>query len=181
MDYDPTGHFRVNFQQKEYDGGAGGVGVGITVWGLEYLLEKGNEMLVSLGALLILTQKLREFEPENGQYYVYALFDEDGYVQYVGRTKDPKARANAHRNNPSRENLDFRIVGANLNYLQARGLEQALMLYCHTIQKGNHQKNQINGISLNNNYITDYLIAAEKALGYSWNQVSNEVLCWLGQ
>ena len=77
--------------------------------------------------------------------------------------------------------MRFEIVGSHLNYYQARGLEQVLMLYCHTINKGDNKNNQINGVSPNNPHAEDYLKAAENALGYCWNQFSNEVLCWLGQ
>ena len=83
--------------------------------------------------------------------------------------------------NPARADLSFHIVGYNLTYTQVRGLEQVLMLYCHTIDKTNSQNNQINGISPTNGRIDEYIEAAQGALGYSWNQLSNEVLCWLGQ
>ena len=40
--------------------------------------------------------------------------------------------------------------------------------------------NQINGISPKNKKIGIYMEAAKGALGYTWNQVSNEVLYWTG-
>ena len=71
-------------------------------------------------------------------------------------------------------------VGRFLNADAARGVEQAYMLYYHTINTKNAMNNQINGISPHNVQKDVYLKAAEGALGYAWNQVSNEVLYWIG-
>ena len=181
MNYDPTGHFRVNLQYKELEGGIGGPGGGAIIWGLAHLLEEAKDALVSLSSLLALVQTALYFDPDHGEYFVYVLFDKDQNIQYVGRTKDPVAREQAHALNPVRKDLSFHIIGYNLTYAQVRGLEQALMLYCHTIDNTNSQNNQINGISLSNGNIDEYINAAQGALGYLWNQFSNEVLCWLGQ
>ena len=113
-------------------------------------------------------------------YTVYVLKDPAGAVQYVGRTKNPGTRKNAHEANPARKNLLFVEEVSNLNYYEARGLEQTYMLYYHTINTANKMNNQINGISLKNPQLQRYLTAAEGALGYMWNQVSNEVLNWAG-
>ncbi|MDY4201446.1 MAG: RHS repeat-associated core domain-containing protein, partial [Schaedlerella sp.] len=117
---------------------------------------------------------------EEKNYTVYVLKDSVGTVQYVGRTKDADAREKAHGMNPARENLEFVAKVSNLNYYEARGLEQTYMLYYHTINTANKMNNQINGISLKNPQLQRYLTAAEGALGYMWNQVSNEVLNWAG-
>lgn len=72
------------------------------------------------------------------------------------------------------------IIADDLSYEQSRGVEQAFMLYHHTINTTNAMNNQINGISPRNVQIDVYMKAAEGALGYAWNQVSNEVLYWNG-
>ena len=181
--YDPTGHFAKEYKNLYFDDGVGGGGGGAIVWGFWHLLEQTADALISLASLLTVTTTLRELGPENGEYCVYVLVesDEPHYIQYVGRTKDPKARAAAHAMNPNRADLKLVIIGNNLTYLQVRGLEQVLMLYCHTINKGNLKNNQINGISPSNDNLDDYWKAAEGVLGYAWNQLSNEFLCWLGR
>ncbi len=186
--YDPSGCFKVNLQNKDLEGGiggpgggdSGGAGGGAILWGFVHLLESGQQELVNLTSLLALVQTLK-FSSNNGEYFVYVLYNTDKNIQYVGRTKNPDARERAHKLNPNRKDLTFQIVGYNLNYLQVRGLEQVLMLYCHTIDKSNKSNNQINGVSPNNKFVEDYIGAAQMALGYTWNQFSNEVLCWLGQ
>lgn len=72
------------------------------------------------------------------------------------------------------------ILADNLSYEAARGVEQTYMLYHHTINTQNKMNNQINGISPNNKKLGIYMEAAKGALGYAWNQVSNEVLYWTG-
>ena len=111
-------------------------------------------------------------------YTVYALVDLDEQVQYVGRTENVPARMAAHKANPARKDLEFHILHENLNYYQARGLEQAYMLHYHTINKGNPMNNQINGISLNNDNKTIYIKAVQKFARYIENQVTNELLNW---
>ena len=157
--------------------GEGGGGIGFA--GALQLLENGKDAAVSLGSLMVLVYAQLKLSRDNGEYFVYVLVDNDENIQYVGRTKDPDAREKAHLKNPYRENLKFHIVGYNLSYLQVRGLEQVLMLYCHTINKMNSKNNQINGISPNNGHVDEYMNAAKSVLGYAWNQFSNEVLCWM--
>ena len=111
---------------------------------------------------------------------MYKLVDAEGEVQYVGRTKNLAARENAHKANPARASLKMEIIADNLNYEEARGVEQAFMLYHHTVNTKNAMNNQINGISHRNEKRDFYMKAAEGVLGYMWNQVSNEVLYWTG-
>ena len=179
--HDPSGLFKKQYQERYFDDGIGGADGSAIAWGLIYLLEQSKEGLITLAELLTLTEALIKLDSGNGEYYVYVLVDQNKDIQYVGRTTDPVARRNAHSLNPFRAHLTFEIIGNNLNYLQVRGLEQLLMLYCHTINKGDAQNNQINGISLSNPRLNTYLNAAKSVLGFSWNQLSNEYLCWVGK
>ena len=109
---------------------------------------------------------------------VYVLKDDTGTVQYVGRTTDVAKRAKAHEANPARAGLKLEVIQPNLNYVQARAVEQAAMAYYHTINTANKMNNQINGISPFNPKLGVYKEAAVGMLGYAWNQVSNEILYW---
>ena len=111
---------------------------------------------------------------------VYVLKDDTGTVQYVGRTTDVAKRAKAHEANPARAGLELEVIQPNLNYVQARAVEQAAMAYYHTINTANKMNNQINGISPFNPKLGIYKEAAVGMLGYTWNQVSNEILYWTG-
>lgn len=111
---------------------------------------------------------------------VYVLKDDTGTVQYVGRTTDVAKRAKAHEANPARARagLKLEVIQPNLNYVQARAVEQAAMAYYHTINMANKMNNQINGINPFNPKLGVYKEAAVGMLGYAWNQVSNEILYW---
>ena len=103
--------------------------------------------------------------------------DEKENVQYVGRTKNVEAREQAHSNSTYRGHLTFVVIERNLSYEAARGLEQAYMLHCHTINRGNPMNNQINGISPNNAKIQIYV---NSAAAYLENWITNELMCWAG-
>lgn len=109
---------------------------------------------------------------------VYVLKDDTGTVQYVGRTTDVAKRAKAHEANPARAGLKPEVIQPNLNYVQARAVEQAAMAYYHTINTANKMNNQINVINPFNPKLGVYKEAVVGMLGYAWNQVSNEILYW---
>ena len=111
---------------------------------------------------------------------VYVLKDDDGTVQYVGRTTNVSKREKAHQANPNRAGLKLEVIQPNLNYAQARAVEQAAMAYYHTINTANKMNNQINGISQSNPKMGVYKEAAAGMLNYAWKQVSNEILYWTG-
>ena len=173
--------FSYNYIEPLPGGGGTGAGGGGVSLGIGWLIEAGKEAVLSFGVIATAISAALESTNDRGNYYVYVLVDQHQSVQYVGRTRNPIARESAHKRNPFRQDLDFKIVGSNLNYDQARGLEQVLMLYYHTLNTQNPKNNQINGISPNNDFIDEYIDAARGALGYVWNQLSNEVLTWLGQ
>jgi len=100
-------------------------------------------------------------------------------VQYVGRTINVENRKKAHERNPFRAGLRMEILQSNLTLLEARVIEQACMAYYHTLNTADKMNNQINSLS------PQYWGAAkEVALGvldYGWNQVTNEILYWIGR
>ena len=109
---------------------------------------------------------------------VYLLKDESGEVQYVGRTKNVEKRKVAHEANPERKGLDMEIVASNLTLAEARALEQSGMLYYHTINTANKMNNQINGVA--EKFWDFYKLVAIGTLEYAENQLTNAILCWLG-
>lgn len=109
---------------------------------------------------------------------VYVLKDDNGTVQYVGRTNNPNKRAKAHSVNPARAGLEMEVIASGLNLAEAKALEQAGMAYYHTINTANKMNNQINGISPSR-----WGAFKELSLGtldYAWNKMSNEILYWTG-
>ena len=111
---------------------------------------------------------------------VYKLVDKNDEVQYVGRTTNVTARADAHKHNPFRKDLRMEIIAQDLSYNEARGLEQIAMLQCHTINTANRMNNQINGISPFNKSLGIYMAAGRGVAEYLGNQISNEILYWTG-
>ena len=118
-----------------------------------------------------------ERKKEGNDNCVYVLIDNSRDVKYVGRTKDPERRENAHQNNPFREGLTFYIIARDLSLQEARALEQAAMAYYHSINKTNKMYNQINGIAPKHWGV--YKAIAFDYLSYGWNQMTNEILYWL--
>ena len=116
-------------------------------------------------------------EEEPAVYTVYGLIDLERTVQYVGRTKNIEARKKAHANSNARGHLTMHIFRKNLTYDQARGLEQLLMVYYHTLNALNPTNNQINGIRANNPKYRHYIDSANALFE---NIISNEVLNILG-
>lgn len=109
---------------------------------------------------------------------VYVLKDSNDQVQYVGRTVNIKNRAAAHSLNPSRADLEMEVVATGLTRSEARALEQAGMLYHHTINTANKTSNQINGVAPK--YWDPMKTIARGTLDYTWNQMTNEILYWTG-
>ena len=111
-------------------------------------------------------------------YSVYILVDpnDNGKPKYVGRTRNTNARETAHKANPFRSHLDFEVVADGLSYEQARGLEQKLIDELYTLNKGNKEYNQINGISRSN---PNFLLYMSTVIKLIENRTTNEILNWL--
>ena len=157
---------------------AGGVTIGGTAAAAAAVAE-GAMVIAGAAMTAAAVEKAYDSIPRN--HTVYGLVNaQTGRVEYVGRTKNPAAREQAHKNNPERENLKFTVIKSGLNAIEARGVEQIQMLYHHTINTANKMNNQINGISPSNGLIGAYMEAGRGALGYFENQISNDILYWAG-
>ena len=111
-----------------------------------------------------------------GEYTVYALKDDSGNIQYVGRTKNLERRLAEHSRKGSKtEGLRLAYSIQGLTWSEARGLEQLGIASYNTINLG---KNSINGISPKNNNREAYLTAA---WNYIYNQATNEWYNLLGK
>ncbi len=160
----------------------GGVVGGISA-GLATTVAAGAMALAGVSAAAALTVATVEKSNERKNRKnntVYRLVDSCRQTQYVGRTTNVDARKNAHKQNPDRANLQFEVIASDLNYYEARGLEQLAMLECHTINTANRMNNQINGISPSNKSLGIYMEAGRGVAGYLGNQISNDILYWTG-
>ncbi len=84
----------------------------------------------------------------NKKHTVYALVDESNMAKYIGRTNNPPIRSTQHSLTPSKEGLTMRIIKSDLNYLEARGVEQMTIEYCNTLNKNDLSANQRNEIKI---------------------------------
>lgn len=73
-------------------------------------------------------------------------------VEYVGRTQHLEQTEYRHKVNPFRADLVIDYVAINISSNTARGLEQALIMECRTLNRNKEypRNNQINGVSLMN-------------------------------
>ena len=161
-------------------GAAGATGLGLLI--LVLLIHPLIDMLTLLITDVVegvtgLVEAIEEKRTAQ-EYTVYKLVDSTETAQYVGRTKDLKARKAAHERNPDRAELTLVIIKDNLTMEEARGLEQYYMNYYHTLNRDNAMNNQINGISPKNKKIKIYINAAKNYLG---NQFDNAWLNFKGE
>ena len=70
------------------------------------------------------------------------------------------------------------IVASNLNYAEARALEQISMTYHHTLNTANRTYNQINGVSPK--HWASIAEIGKGTLNYIENKITNEILWWAG-
>ena len=174
---DSTGLIR-NYNVMMADSGSGGGGGGLLLaLGILAVSNPNNAKLVSYVSSVIQDVAEQTKNTLLGNT-VYLLRDEQGVVQYVGRTINPEKRAAAHKRNPYRNGLKMEVVASGLTLLQAKAVEQACMAYHHTINTLDKKNNQINGIA--SWRWLEYIPIAESGLAYSWNQVTNEILYWTG-
>ena len=124
----------------------------------------------------IIEKTAKKSEERNNS--VYVLKDDNGAVQYVGRTKNVEKRRVAHNANKARAGLRMEVIASGLNLPEARALEQAGMAYHHTLNTSNKMNNQINSIAPK--YWGVFKEVAIGVLNYGWNQMSNEILYWTG-
>ena len=122
-----------------------------------------------------LAQEIRESQRKHS---VYVLTDDSGTVQYVGRTVNVEKRKTAHAQNPARSGLQMEVLASGLTLHEARALEQSTMLYYHTINTSNKMNNQINSIAPK--FWNRFKEIALGTINYAGNQLSNEILNWIG-
>ena len=186
----PIVYIDVNGQEREYmratlGGYGGGAGAGIiaglvtaaavAVQGVAYAVKQATKSVVK--AVSKTVQRATE-----KKHVVYHLVDKNNNnnVEYVGRTCHVSKRKNAHENNESRSHLTMVVVASNLNYAEARALEQISMMYHHTINTANAMNNQINGISPKSDFWGSIVALGMGTLKYVENKITNEILWWAG-
>ena len=139
-----------------------------------------SAMMLLFGAAACLAKsniqtKTKPSIKDSENHSVYVLIDTDGEIKYVGRTVNVKARSEAHDKAEDKKDLEMVVLFQDLNYYQARGLEQIFMIEAHT-KKDFGGLNLINGVSPKNPHAKWYMF---NGIAYLENQVSNEVLYWL--
>jgi len=105
-------------------------------------------------------------------YSVYFLEDENGQIQYVGRVTD-RGYSTRMAYHYATRGLTPKYRISDLNYAEARGLEEIGMIECHTLNAMNPKNNQIHGISPKNQKGERYM---EAACDYLFNRAENWVL-----
>ena len=151
MRYDPAGHFAVDFQQKELEGGVAGAGMVLGVGHLFSLLYATTKEAVE--ELIERVQQIQiSVSPPRGDYTVYFLCaagDPSKTIIYVGRVKTDNFNSRmSYHEKMGREYVDSI---SNLSYESCRAIEQAGMMYYHTINRDSVLNNQIRGIGPTNN------------------------------
>ena len=90
-------------------------------------------------------------------YFLYAANDPNKAIIYVGRVKSANFTSRMRYHASQNRLPSARIDG--LTYAECRFVEQAGMIYFHTIGRGEPYKNQIRGIGPNNKALEIYLEA----------------------
>ena len=145
------------FNDWEYLVGGGGGGVGSAIASVAVVVAiDATEKDKAKTEVLSLTQT------QSGQYTVYFLCAKDDVgktIIYVGRVKTANFDARMAYHNSRGRLLVNRIDG--LNYEACRAIEQAGMIYYHTINREAALNNQIRGVGpLNRNRLI-YLAAMQ--------------------
>jgi hypothetical protein len=134
-------------------------------------------IIATVTAVAATTAAVLTSKAEKPNNTVYKLVDPDTKeTKYVGRTTNETARRNAHAKDPEKIDLVFEPIARDLNYVQARGLEQIAMLEYNT----KSALNRINGVSPRNRNLGTYMSAGRDVAHYIGNQISNEILYWTG-
>ena len=149
-----------------------------TALGVATVAIKVAVVATAAGAISDTVEQKVEEKTTQQNNSVYVLKDENGTVQYVGRTNNVAKREIAHRANPARAGLKMEVIASGLSLPEARALEQAGMAYYHTINTANKMNNQINSVSPK--YWGTFKELALGVLDYGWNQMTNEILYWTG-
>lgn len=153
----------------------------VAVVGIAVVVVTVAVVTVGIVGISKVSEKINDVIKEEMEHNqtVYKLVDENDNVQYVGRTKNPIARENQHKNDPKKAELEFKIIETGLTGPEARGLEQISILKYAT-KKEFGGLNKINGISPKNPRLIEYMIAGGKvAITYFGNTIEDEILYWI--
>lgn len=121
----------------------------------------GHQALVNaIGATLALTAATLAKNDDDRIYTVYYLYATEGdptKIVYVGRVKTINFKARMAYHATQGRSLSY--YTSNLNYEECRAMEQAGMMWHHTINRGDPINNQIRGISPTNGNRHNYFEA----------------------
>ena len=186
MNTDYTGHFVISATVATLLG----IGVALVIFDLWMCTPEGQKIVQESASALAqaidnafdapsdkIAERIQKLDDKHkGEYTVYALKDDSGNIQYVGRTKNLERRLAEHSRKGSKtEGLRLAYSIQGLTWSEARGLEQLGIASYNTINLG---KNSINGISPKNINREAYLTAA---WNYIYNQATNEWYNLLGK
>ncbi|MBO4863744.1 MAG: GIY-YIG nuclease family protein [Eubacterium sp.] len=156
----------------------------VEVIGIKLFLEMSAKEIKDIAEDKYVKEYKKEEDDTKGNYFVYTLVDADGIVRYVGRTKDYERRMREHANNGKikQYNLYRGPYYSGLTKEEARGIEQKLMLFYHTLNTAKDPDvmfyNFVNGVNNNNKAIDIYkretIKYFKKYPTYFENQVDNE-------
>lgn len=105
-------------------------------------------------------------------YAVYLLEDKKGIIRYVGRvTDDGFNQRIAYHERTKGITLYYAVHG--LDWATARGLEEIVMIECHTMNPSNPVSNQIHGVGINNKKGGIYF---EAVMDYLQNRAEEDLL-----
>lgn len=164
--YDVNGNFAISI----------GLGITTLIVGVTLLLsyqmaaplisEIANSAVDAIAETVeIVNDNIAKKPKQDGEHTVYMLVSgskTNPKKEYIGRTKNVDSAKARHHRNPDRANFRFEIIDDNLSYIEARGLEEALILKCKTLDKTNKAHNQIHGIRWDNQYYDLYMEAGMK-------------------
>lgn len=111
---------------------------------------------------LVLPISLPKPKKPEAKHTVYALVDENKIVKNIGRTVNVTATTNKHRNNPARKNLKLVHLRDNLQYHEARILEEYYITYYKTLNKMDKRCNQIHGLRVSEKDYDAFMNFAEE-------------------
>ena len=107
-------------------------------------------------------------------YWMSAEGDKTKKIVYVGRVtmEGAKQREEYHKTKGRIKQGSY----DNLSWEEARGMEQVLMIYYHSIMKGTPIYNQINGVSLTNRFYNRYWFQSINYLELLGNKMEEDIL-----
>lgn len=106
-------------------------------------------------------------------YFLCKKEDVNNTIIYVGRVKTKNFDARMAYHNKRGRRLVDKIDG--VNYETCRGLEQAGMIFFHTINRDDARNNQIRGISPTNKNLHKYMAALRDYINRS-TYIGNEII-----